>query len=150
MEKTKGFIAEFKEFISRGNVMDMAVGIIVGTAFTAIVTSLVNGIIMPFIGFLIGGLNFEDYKFVLAAATETTPEVAILYGSFIQQVINFLIIAFVVFLMIKVLNGIKSKAETLRKKEEEKATEEESAAPSEAELLAEIRDLLKAQTEANK
>lgn len=150
MEKTKGFIAEFKEFISRGNVMDMAVGIIVGTAFTAIVTSLVNGIIMPFIGFLIGGLNFEDYKFVLAAATETTPEVAILYGSFIQQVINFLIIAFVVFLMIKVLNGIKSKAETLRKKEEEKAAEEEAAAPSEAELLAEIRDLLKAQTEANK
>lgn len=150
MEKTKGFIAEFKEFISRGNVMDMAVGIIVGTAFTAIVTSLVNGIIMPFIGFLIGGLNFEDYKFVLAAATETTPEVAILYGSFIQQVINFLIIAFVVFLMIKVLNGIKSKAETLRKKEEEKAREEEAAAPSEAELLAEIRDLLKAQTEANK
>lgn len=150
MEKTKGFIAEFKEFISRGNVMDMAVGIIVGTAFTAIVTSLVNGIIMPFIGFIIGGLNFEDYKFVLAAATETTPEVAILYGSFIQQVINFLIIAFVVFLMIKVLNGIKSKAETLRKKEEEKAAEEEAAAPSEAELLAEIRDLLKAQTEANK
>lgn len=147
MEKTKGFIAEFKEFISRGNVMDMAVGIIVGTAFTAIVTSLVNGIIMPFIGFLIGGLNFEDYKFVLAAATETTPEVAILYGSFIQQVINFLIIAFVVFLMIKVLNGIKSKAESLRKKEEEEAAEEEDAAPTEAELLAEIRDLLKAQAE---
>lgn len=149
MEKTKGFIAEFKEFISRGNVMDMAVGIIVGTAFTAIVTSLVNGIIMPFIGFLIGGLNFEDYKFVLAAATETTPEVAILYGSFIQQIINFLIIAFVVFLMIKVLNSIKGKAEALKKKEEE-AAEEEAAAPSEAELLAEIRDLLKAQTETNK
>ncbi len=150
MEKTKGFIAEFKEFISRGNVMDMAVGIIVGTAFTAIVTSLVNGIIMPFIGFLIGGLNFEDYKFVLAAATETTPEVAILYGSFIQQIINFLIIAFVVFLMIKFLNSIKGKAEALKKKEEEEEAAEEAAAPSEAELLAEIRDLLKAQTETNK
>lgn len=148
MEKTKGFIAEFKEFISRGNVMDMAVGIIVGTAFTAIVTSLVNGVIMPFIGFIIGGLNFEDYKFVLAAATETTPEVAILYGSFIQQVINFLIIAFVVFLMIKVLNGIKNKAETLITKEEEEASEEEDTAPTEAELLAEIRDLLKSQTES--
>lgn len=148
MEKTKGFISEFKEFISRGNVMDMAVGIIVGTAFTAIVTSLVNGIIMPFIGFIIGGLNFEDYKFVLAAATETTPEVAILYGSFIQQVINFLIIAFVVFLMIKVLNGIKNKAETLITKEEEGAAEDEDPAPTEAELLAEIRDLLKSQTES--
>lgn len=148
MEKTKGFIAEFKEFISRGNVMDMAVGIIVGTAFTAIVTSLVNGIIMPFIGFIIGGLNFEDYKFVLAAATETTPEVAILYGSFIQQVINFLIIAFVVFLMIKVLNGIKNKAETLITKEEKGAAEDEDPAPTEAELLAEIRDLLKSQTES--
>lgn len=151
MEKTKGFIAEFKEFISRGNVMDMAVGIIVGTAFTAIVTSLVNGIIMPFIGFIIGGLNFEDYKFVLATATESTPEVAILYGSFIQEVINFLIIAFVVFLMIKVLNGIKNKAaDALKKKEEEEETAEETAEPTEAELLAEIRDLLKTQTENNK
>ena len=145
MEKTKGFIAEFKEFISRGNVMDMAVGIIVGTAFTAIVTSLVNGIIMPLIGYLIGGINFEDFKIVLAAATETTPEVAILYGSFIQQIINFLIVAFVVFLMIKTLNTLKEKAESIKKQEEKAATDSE---PTEAELLAEIRDLLKAQNKS--
>lgn len=140
MKKTKGFIAEFKEFISRGNVMDMAVGIIIGTAFTAIVTALVDGVVMPGIGYLIGGLNFEDYKFVLAAATDSTPEVAILYGSFIQQIINFLLIAFVVFIMIKAINGVKEKAEKLKKKEEAEA---EAAAPTEAELLAEIRDLLK-------
>ena len=142
MEKTKGFIAEFKEFISRGNVMDMAVGIIIGTAFTAIVTALVDGVVMPGIGYIIGGLNFEDYKFVLAAATDSTPEVAILYGSFIQQVINFLLIAFVVFIMIKAINGVKEKAEKLKKKEEAEA-EAEAAAPTEAELLAEIRDLLR-------
>ena len=91
-DKKRQFIAEFKTFISRGNVIDMAVGIIVGNAFTAIVNSLVNQVVMPFIGWLIGGINFSDFKFVLEKETETTPEVAVLYGSFFQQIINFLII----------------------------------------------------------
>lgn len=133
-EKTQGFIKEFKEFISKGNVIDLAVGIIIGSAFTAIVNSLVKDIIMPGIGFLIGGLNFNEYKFVLSLATETTPEVAILYGSFIQQVIDFLIVAFVVFIMVKGINSFRRKKEEI--KEEPKKSEE-------VVLLTEIRDLLK-------
>lgn len=128
------FFTEFKKFISRGNVIDMAVGIIIGTAFTAIVTSLVQQIIMPVIGYLIQGVNFSDLKIVLSAAGEE-PEVAIQYGAFIQQIINFLIIAFVVFLMVKLIGK-------LRKKEVEKPAP--APVPSdEAVLLAEIRDLLK-------
>lgn len=130
----KGFIHEFKAFISRGNVIDMAVGIIVGTAFTAIVNSLVNQIVMPFIGWIIGGINFSDFKLVLAPAAGETPEVAILYGSFIQQVINFLIIALVVFCMVKLLSSIH------RKKVEEPKVEE---TPADIALLTEIRDLMK-------
>ncbi len=127
----KKFIAEFKEFISRGSVIDLAVGIIIGTAFTAIVNSLVNQIIMPAIGFLIGGLDLSHHTFPSNAAEG---EAAIRYGAFIQQIINFLIIAFVVFCMVKVINIIR------RKKEKE----EEPAAPSkEVQLLTEIRDLLK-------
>ena len=95
MSKKSKFFQEFKAFISRGNVIDMAVGIIVGSAFTAIVQSLVNQVIMPFIGFLIGGINFTDLKIVLSPAVGETPEVAILYGAFIQQVINFIIITII-------------------------------------------------------
>ncbi len=86
---------------SRGNVMDMAVGIIIGTAFTAIVSSLVKDILMPFISLIIGGINFTDLKIVIAQATANTAEVAITYGIFIQKVIDFLIIAFVVFMMVE-------------------------------------------------
>ncbi len=136
-EKTKGFIKEFKEFISRGNVIDMAVGIIIGTAFTAIVNSLVNQVIMPFVGWLIGGINFSDFKFVLAPAQGDIPEVAILYGSFLQQVINFLIIAFVVFVMVKLMNRFRRK--------NEEAPKAPSAPPADIALLTEIRDLLKKQ-----
>ena len=134
--KTKGFIHEFKEFISRGNVIDLAVGIIIGSAFTSIVNSLVKDIIMPAIGYLIGGLKFTDYKWVLAAATETEAEVAILYGSFIQQAVDFLIVAFVIFCMIKLIT-------CLRKKEEEEKAEEPAPTPEDIKLLTEIRDLLK-------
>ena len=133
-EKKKGFIHEFKEFISKGNVIDLAVGIIIGSAFTAIVNSLVQDLIMPGIGYLIGGLKFDQYKWVLAEATEETAEVAITYGNFIQQAVDFLIIAFVVFLMVKGINKF-------RKKEEPK--KEEKVISDEVKLLTEIRDCLK-------
>ena len=109
--KAKGFWGEFKQFISRGNVIDMAVGVIIGTAFTAIVNSLVKEVIMPFVGWLIGGINFSDFKIVLSPAVGETPEVAILYGSFLNQIINFLIIAFVVFVMVKAINSLHRKKE---------------------------------------
>lgn len=135
----KKFISEFKEFISRGNVIDLAVGIIIGSAFTAIVNSLVNQVVMPGIGFLIGRINFSDFKWTLAEAAGDKPEVAIYYGAFIQQVINFLIIAFVVFCMVKMINILRRK-----KKEEEKPEPPETPTVSpELQILTEIRDLLK-------
>ena len=139
----KKFMAEFKEFISRGNVVDMAVGVVVGSAFTAIVNSLVKDVIMPFIGWLIGGIDFSQFKIVLAPAVGDTPEVAILYGTFINQIINFLILAFVVFTVVKLINQLR------RKKEEEPEPEPEAPAepPVDVQLLTEIRDLLKAQSE---
>ncbi len=137
MKKKNGLISEFKEFISRGSVMDLAVGVIVGTAFTAIVNSLVNDVVMPFIGWLIGGLDFSQYKIVLAPAVGDTPETAILYGSFIQNIINFLLIALVVFLMVKAINRLH------RKKEAEPDPEPEPEPDPQVELLTEIRDLLK-------
>ena len=146
-----GFLKEFKEFAVKGNVMDMAVGVIIGGAFGKIVTSLVNDVIMPPIGYLTGGVDFKDLKWVIqeaAEATETSAavaEVALKYGAFLQQVFDFLIIAISVFAMIKIANKLTS----LRKKEEE-AVEEPAPAPApepeptkEEVLLAEIRDLLK-------
>ncbi|MDI9455087.1 MAG: large-conductance mechanosensitive channel protein MscL [Spirochaetota bacterium] len=144
MAKKKGsLLEEFKKFISRGNVMDMAVGIIIGTAFTAIVSSLVKDILMPFISLIIGGINFTDLKIVIAQATANTAEVAITYGTFIQKVIDFLIIAFVVFMMIRTLNLLQTR---LKKQEEQQAAaEEKKPAPPAPDivLLTEIRDLLK-------
>ena len=135
-DKTKSFWGEFKTFISRGNVMDMAVGVIIGAAFTAIVNSLVKDVIMPFIGWLIGGLNFEAFKVVLEPAQGEIPEVSILYGSFIQQIVNFLIIAFVVFMMVRLINSF-------HRKKKEDAPSEPAAPPADIQLLTEIRDLLK-------
>lgn len=141
MAKKNSLFEEFKAFISRGSVMDMAVGIIIGTAFTAIVTSLVNDILMPFIGLIIGGINFTDLKIIISAATADTAEVAITYGKFIQRVIDFLIIAFVVFMMVRTLNMIHTK---LKKEAEEPVVAAEPAPPAEdIVLLTEIRDLLK-------
>lgn len=132
----KKFISEFKDFISRGNVIDLAVGIIIGTAFTSIVNSLVNQIVMPAISFIIGKIDFTGRKFPQNAAEG---EAAIMYGAFIQQVINFLIIAFVVFCMVKVINRLKSiKGEEIKEKEEKTP-----AISAELEMLTEIRDLLK-------
>ena len=140
-KKKSSFLEEFKTFIARGNVVDMAVGVVIGSAFTAIVNELVQGIINPLIGKLVGNINLSDLKIVLAAATEDTPESAILYGSFIQSIINFLIVAFSVFLIIRTMNKIK---DGLKKKEEAEKKEEKIAEPSEEILLLrEIRDSLK-------
>ncbi len=141
-KKKSSFFSEFKTFIARGNVMDMAVGVVVGSAFTAIVNQLVQGIITPLIGKLCGGLDLSDYKIVLTTATEETPECAILYGSFIQAIINFLLIAFSVFCIVRAMNKAK---DAMKKKEKEEAkAEEKPAEPSEEILLLrEIRDSLK-------
>lgn len=139
--KKKGFFAEFKEFISRGNVMDLAVGVIIGSAFTAIVNSLVNDILMPVIGLISGGIDLSGLKFVFTEATETTAEAAIYYGSFLQNIVNFLLIALTLFCVVKAMNSLH------RKKVEEPAPEPEpepEPEPSEeVKLLGEIRDLLK-------
>jgi large conductance mechanosensitive channel len=126
---------EFKAFALKGNVADMAVGIIIGLAFGKIVASIVADIIMPPLGLLIGGVNFTDLKVILKAATETNPAVTWNYGNFLQVTFDFLIVAFVVFMLIKAINATKKK---------EEAKPEAPAAPSKEEiLLTEIRDLLK-------
>ena len=150
-EKAKGFLGEFKTFIARGNVMDMAVGVIIGGAFGKISTSLVNDVIMPLISVLTGGIDFSNWKIVLKAAVAgadgaivASTEIAIRYGAFLATILDFLIIAFAVFLMIKTINGFHDKM----KKQEEAVPVEESAPPepsNEEKLLTEIRDLLKAQ-----
>ena len=128
---------EFKEFISKGNVMDLAVGVIIGAAFGKIVTSLVDDIIMPIIGIILGKIDFSNLKIVITPATETTPEAAVKYGLFIQNVVNFLIMAFVIFLMVKFVNKLRKPVKTSI----EEATEVVSS--KEETLLAEIRDILK-------
>lgn len=141
-KEKKGFIAEFKEFISRGNVLDMAVGIIIGAAFTAIVTSLVDDILSPAIGYLIGGINFSDFSYTFPALLEGMEPAEIKYGVFIQAVISFLLTALAVFCLLKVINKLN------RKKPEAPAEEEPAAEPEptkEELLLTEIRDLLKEQ-----
>jgi large conductance mechanosensitive channel len=104
--------SEFRDFAMKGNVIDMAVGIIIGAAFGKIVTSLVNDVIMPPVGLLIGGVNFSELKLVLKAATETNPAVTLNYGNFIQVSFDFLIVAFAIFLMIKAMNSARRKEET--------------------------------------
>ncbi len=128
-------IDEFKTFAIKGNMVDMAIGIIIGAAFGKIVTSLVNDIIMPPIGVLLGGVNFTDLKLTIKAATEAAPAVTWNYGNFIQVMIDFLIIAWAVFMIVKALN-------TIQKKEAE-APAPPPAPTKEETLLAEIRDLLK-------
>lgn len=124
----KKFIEEFKQFIARGNVMDMAVGVIIGGAFSAITTSLINDIIMPLLGIFTGSISFAELHFTINGAV-------IAYGNFIQAVLNFLVMAFVVFCMIKTINRFH------RKKEEAPPAPPEPSA--EEKLLTEIRDLLK-------
>lgn len=150
-DKAKGFFAEFKEFISRGNVLDMAVGVIIATAFGKITTSLVNDVFMPLIGWLIGEIDLSTLNITLSPeklaedGTVAKEAVVIGIGTFVSAVIDFVLVALVVFLMIKAFNAAKDKAESLKKKEEEAAAAEEPAPePSEeVKLLTEIRDLLK-------
>lgn len=119
MAEKKGFFAEFKEFVARGNVVDMAVGIIVGGLFTAIVNSFVKDILNPILGLLVGGTDLGALKIVLKQATETTEELAIRYGNLIQNIIQFLLTAFVLFLLVRSINRMKEKAEALKKAEDE-------------------------------
>ena len=138
MKKSSGFIAEFKTFIARGNVMDLAVGVIIGGAFGKISTSLVNDIIMPLISMLTGGISFDDWKIVLKEAVGDTAAVSVNYGTFLATILDFLIIAFAVFCMSKAINAFH------RKKEQAPAEPPAPPAPSNEEvLLTEIRDLLK-------
>ena len=143
-EKTGGFWKDFKAFISRGNVVDMAVGVIIGGAFGKIVTSLVNDIIMPAIGLLFCKMDFTKMKYVItpevkdAAGTVTTPESAILYGNFIQQVVDFLIVAFCIFVMVKLINGLRKKAIAAEAAAAaEKAAADAAAAEAAAKVVAE-------------
>ena len=138
-----GFLKEFKAFALKGNVMDMAVGVIIGGAFGKIVTSLVNDVIMPPIGLLVGGVDFTNLKLVIKKAVveggaEIAPAVTWNYGAFIQQVVDLTILAFCVFMMVKVMNKL------VKKEEAKPAAPAPAPAPSKEEvLLTEIRDLLK-------
>lgn len=137
----KKFISEFKEFISRGNVLDMAVGIVMGNAFTKIINALVTNIIMPLIGIITGKVNLSALKWVITPASDGVEELAVAYGMFLQAILDFLIISFAIFCVIKVINTMHKKLE--RKKDEEEK-EDAPAEPSQTELLlTEIRDLLK-------
>lgn len=129
------FIKEFKEFAVRGNVIDMAVGVVIGGAFGKIVSSLVGDVIMPIIGVLTSGVDFKSLKFTIKEASENIPAVTINYGMFIQTIIDFTIIAFCIFLAIKAINRLKQ-----NKPKEDDAPKEIS---DETKLLSEIRDLLK-------
>ena len=128
-------LQEFKEFAVKGNVVDLAVGIIIGGAFGKIVSSFVADVIMPPIGVLVGGVDFSDLAVTLKAAVGETPAVTLNYGNFIQSLVDFTIVAFAIFMMIKLINRLKRK--------EEVAPEAEPAPSKEELLLTEIRDLLK-------
>ena len=132
-------ISEFKEFAVKGNVVDMAVGIIIGAAFGKIVSSLVGDVIMPPIGMVLGGVDFADLAIILKEASGDVPAVSVNYGKFIQTVIDFTIVAFAVFVGIKVINSLK------REEEEPEAPEAPPEPSAEETLLTEIRDLLKEQ-----
>jgi len=138
-----GFIKEFKEFAMKGNVMDMAVGVIIGGAFGKIVSSLVDDVLMPFIGKVTGGVDFTnlfvnlgDGEYETLAAAKEAGAAVLAYGQFIQNIVDFLIVAFCIFLMLKGINNIN-------KKKEEEAAPAAPAGPTQEELLTEIRDLLK-------
>lgn len=145
------FFEEFKAFIAKGNVVDMAVGVIIGGAFGKIVTSLVNDMIMPLVGLVLGGINISALKWVISPATEEVAEVSLSYGAFIQTVLDFLIIAFCIFVMLKIFLQVKTRTEKLLHKEKEEAAEEEQPAEpveTDTDILKDIRALL--QQKANK
>lgn len=129
----KKFLEEFKTFISKGNVMDLAVAVVIGNAFNSIVSSLVNDIIMPLVGLIIGGIDFSNIKVTLGDAN-------IMFGKFIQNIVDFLIVAFTIFIVVKAFNTLQEKAKKKQAKEEKK---EEVKKADDILLLEEIRDLLK-------
>ena len=140
-KKEPKVLKEFKEFINRGSVMDLAVGMIIGAAFTAIVTSLVNDVVMPVISMIIGGFDFTGLKLTIPAYIRGIEPATINNGNFLQALVNFLVIAFVIFLMIRALNNMKKKAAPA-------PVEDKAAAKAEddqTEILKQIRDLLKEQ-----
>ncbi|MBE6714953.1 MAG: large conductance mechanosensitive channel protein MscL [Ruminococcaceae bacterium] len=149
----KKFFSDFKEFIMRGNILDMAVGVVIGNAFKEIVNALVANIITPLISLATGSNAIEDMKYVFKEAVVDAAdpsiiveaEVALTYGVFLQAIIDFLIIAFSIFVTLRIMLGAQKKLEALRKKKEEEAKAEEPAAPAETELtvLCEIREMLK-------
>ncbi|MBD5267244.1 MAG: large-conductance mechanosensitive channel protein MscL [Bacteroides sp.] len=141
------FLTEFKEFAMKGNVIDMAVGVIIGGAFGKIVTSLVNDVIMPVVGVATGGLDFKEHKWILKEAVMNgdeivSPEVAMTYGMFIQNIVDFIIVAFCIFMAIRIISKMKKQAE--------EAPAPDPAPSQEEVLLTEIRDLLKQQNEIKK
>lgn len=150
----KKFFADFKAFITKGNIIDMAVGVIIGGAFGKIVTSLVNDIITPLISILTGKVSLTELKWVIneavldEAGAVVTPELALTYGNFLQNIIDFLIIAISIFVVLRIMVTAQKKLESLKKKEEEEK-KEEPAAPAETELsvLKEIREMLKKDAE---
>jgi large conductance mechanosensitive channel len=150
----KKFFADFKAFITKGNIIDMAVGVIIGGAFGKIVTSLVNDIITPLISILTGKVSLTELKWVIneavldEAGAVVTPELALTYGNFLQNIIDFLIIAISIFVVLRIMVTAQKKLESLKKKEEEEK-KEEPAAPAETELsvLKEISEMLKKDAE---
>lgn len=147
ISKSKTVVQEFKEFVSRGNVIDLAVGVIIGTAFGRIVTSIVEDIIMPPIGLIVGGVNFVDLKLVLRGEYVDNgvviPAVSINYGNFLQITLNFVIIAASVFLVVKLINRVKREGKAKELKEDEKLKNKVEQESEEVKLLREIRDALK-------
>ena len=138
--KITSILKEFREFALKGNVVDMAVGIIIGAAFGKIVTSLVNDVITPPLGIIVGGVDFKDLKFVLKAAKGNAPDLTLNYGNFIQCTIDFIIVAIAIFAVIKAMNALR----TLAIKEKKEADEITPPEPTKEEaLLTEIRDILK-------
>ena len=136
----KTFLEEFKKFALRGNVIDMAIGVVIGSAFSKITSSLVNDVIMPFFALLLGNVNFTDMKLVLketVAADGAVTQVTMNYGQFIQNIVDFILIAFVLFLVVKIMNSLKKKEEEAPKPAPEPVKSDETV------LLEEIRDLLK-------
>jgi len=134
-------LKEFKEFAMKGNVIDMAVGIVIGTAFGKIVSSFVSDMIMPAVGVMTGGVDFGELSITLKKAVGETEAVTLNYGAFINTIIDFIIIAFAIFFAIKVINKMRKKEEEEEKTEKEEPKEE--SGPTEVELLTEIRDSLK-------
>lgn len=139
----KKFLDEFKQFISKGNVVDLSVGVIIGGAFSKIVSSLVDNIIMPIIGVILGGVDFSGLSITFQGAS-------IKYGLFIQNVVDFLIVAFCIFTVIKILNSFDKKIKSKIEKEQKEQEEKEPEMTKEERLLTEIRDLLKKQSKEDK